>query len=199
MYSALVAATLKAIERGKGTKGLSLRSIARDAGCSHANVYHYSRGLDGLVWDAYCISLSDFAKRCEASIDSALRGENVGAAFARAAIAYAHEHEGLYRLLWLDSLPEPIPESALQSVIEHSGSYANRIKAALGGSNSDADQAAGFLMAYVMGEIAMILAGRIMEGPEEAAARAIKGAGALWEMISERFAAGIGIDRAETP
>ncbi len=32
---------------------LCLRAIRRDAACSRADDYHYSRGLDGLVWEAY--------------------------------------------------------------------------------------------------------------------------------------------------
>ncbi len=184
MYESLVSSTLTAIAAGKGTKGLSLRAIARDAGCSHANVYHYSKGLDGLVWEAYSRALADFSRRCEERMAKPALSENIGSAFARAACDYALRNEGLYRLLWLDSLPKPVPITAIQTVATYSGAYVDKIKAVLG--SADAERSACFLMAFVMGEIAMILAGRIMEGPEAAAARAVEGAGALWEMILRR-------------
>jgi hypothetical protein len=113
-------------------------------------------------------------------------GENPGAAFAAAAAAYALEHEGLYRLLWLEALPGPPPEEALAAVARHSGAYARRIAALAeaAGTAVPGERAAGFLMAYTLGEISALLAGRIFASPDRAAAELAAGAGALWELIA---------------
>ncbi|MCX7023648.1 MAG: hypothetical protein NT080_03400 [Spirochaetes bacterium] len=46
-------------------RGATLRSIAREAGCSHMNAYHYVDGLGGLLWLAYAEAFSLFQAACE--------------------------------------------------------------------------------------------------------------------------------------
>jgi AcrR family transcriptional regulator len=186
IYDNLTRETLSAIELNKGTKNLSLRAIARKAGCSHANVYHYTNGLDGLLWAAYQSALKDFADCCRKGLDPAGDGFNAGSGLARAVCGFALDHEGLYRLLWLDSLPQPVPDPVMEMVKYQSREYVRWITGLLHKNGYEAERDAGFLFSFLQGEISSLLAGRLLESPEMAVEHIETSAGELWNILSKR-------------
>jgi AcrR family transcriptional regulator len=171
----LIAATLSAIEENKGCKAVSLRGIAKAAGCSHVNVYHYADGLDGLFWLAYVEALRDFTAQALAGVALRDGDRNFGQAAASGIVAFALEHEGLYRLLWFEDLSGEPPEAVRADIALASAAYRAEVAKALaeeGGAKDAlaADQAADYFFAYLQGELSLLINGRL--GPDRGVARA---------------------------
>jgi AcrR family transcriptional regulator len=171
----LIAATLAAIEENKGCKGISLRGIAKAAGCSHVNAYHYAEGLDGLFWLAYAEALRSFTARALSGVAERLPGRNFGEAAAGGIAAFALEREGLYRLLWFEDLSGEPPEAVRADIALASAAYRAEVAKALAeeGGGKDAlaaDQAADYFFAYLQGELSLLINGRL--GPDRGVARA---------------------------
>jgi len=173
MKARLTEATIQAIETHRGVTGVSLRGIAKDAGCSHVNVYHHADGLLGLFWLAYVEVLEAFSSACLQGVTSRSRGENFGAALARAMVSFALEREGLYRLLWFEDLQaEPQGEAIavigkVQSAFSKSAFQAFREDGLDAEDYVLADRLSMFF-AYLQGELAVLINGRA--GPDKATA-----------------------------
>ncbi|HAE22914.1 MAG TPA: hypothetical protein DCG47_11395 [Spirochaetaceae bacterium] len=171
----LVDATLAAIEENKGCKGVSLRGIAKAAGCSHVNAYHYADGLDGLYWLAYIEALRAFTAQALAGVAAPLPGRNFGEAAAGGIVAFALEHEGLYRLIWFEDLSGEPPEAVRADIALASAAYRAEVAKALSeeGAGTDslaADEAADYFFAYLQGELSLLINGRL--GPDRGVATA---------------------------
>ncbi len=171
----LIAATLAAIEENKGCKGVSLRGIAKAAGCSHVNAYHYAEGLDGLFWLAYAEALRAFTARALFGVKDRAPGRNFGEAVAGGIAAFALDREGLYRLLWFEDLSGEPPEAVRADIALASAAYRAEVAKALSeeGGGKDAlaaDQAADYFFAYLQGELSLLINGRL--GPDRGVARA---------------------------
>jgi len=174
MKDRLTAATIRAVEERKGVQGLSLRAIAKDAGCSHVNVYHHAqRGLPDLLWLAFTVGLEDFTLACSERTSGRTAGENLGEAMARAIAEFALAHEGMYRLLWFEAL-DGKPEGEALAAIERSKAT---FREAARGSVNDVVEELDILFAYLQGEVALMINGR--SGPD---------AKAVSDMIAARAA-----------
>ncbi len=191
MKDRLTLATLRAIEEHKGVQGLSLRGIAKEAGCSHVNVYHYAPlGLGDLLWLAYTVAIEEYARSCFARAADRLPGENYGEALARGMIAFATEREGLYRLLWFDALEGEPSGEALAAIGRAQASFleltASELAAeGLHGGLAEFGDRLEVLFAYLQGEVALLINGR--SGPDKAsAAEAIAArSGRTWRILIE--------------
>lgn len=191
MKDRLLAATIRAIEQHKGVQGLSLRGIAKEAGCSHVNAYHYApRGLADLLWLAYTIGIEDYARDCFARAVGRKPGENYGEALARGMIAFAGEREGLYRLLWFDALEGEPTGDALAAIGRAQASFLELTAAELAaeglpGGLAEFGDRLEVLFAYLQGEVALLINGR--SGPDKAsAAEAIAArSGRTWRILIE--------------
>lgn len=191
MKERLTRATLRAVSDNKGVQGLSLRGIAKDAGCSHVNVYHHApRGLADLLWLAYTVAIEEYARSCFARVAGRLPGENYGEALARGMTAFATESEGLYRLLWFDSLEGEPTEEALAAIGRAQASFLETTAAELSAAGLQGGlEAFGasleILFAYLQGEIALLINGR--SGPDRtSAAEAIAArSGRTWRILIE--------------
>ncbi len=184
----LIAATLAAIEENKGCKGVSLRGIAKAAGCSHVNAYHYADGLDGLFWLAYVEALRAFTGQALSGVAERLPGRNFGEAAAGGIAAFALEREGLYRLLWFEDLSGEPPEAVRADIALASAAYRAEAAKALaeeGGAKDAlaADQAADYFFAYLQGELSLLINGRL--GPDRGVARAevLARCGTVWTIL----------------
>ena len=170
MKDRLTAATIRAIEERKGVQGLSLRGIAKDAGCSHVNVYHHApRGLPDLLWLAFTVGLEAFTKACSDRTSRRAEGENLGEAMARAFCEFAVAREGMYRLLWFEAL-EGQPGGEAAAAIERSKESYRKAADAMAAEGASVDQFAeelDILFAYLQGEVALMINGR--SGPDAAA------------------------------
>src|SRR5207245_9096295 len=102
-HGALRDALLKAAERvleREGLAGLTLRAVAREAGVSHAAPTHHFGDLTGLASELAAIGFRQFnqamAESCAADTPFPARG----LARARAYVAYAQAHPGMYGLMF---------------------------------------------------------------------------------------------------
>ncbi|MBU0927266.1 MAG: TetR/AcrR family transcriptional regulator [Spirochaetes bacterium] len=180
MKDRLTRATIRAIEERRGVSGLSLRGIAKEAGCSHVNVYHHADGLVGLFWLAYVEALEAFSDACQRGISERGRGESFGSALARAMVAFALEREGLYRLLWFEDLRTEPRGEALETIAKTQKLFAATAFEAFRAEGLNAEEHVlsdrlQMLFALLQGEVAMLINGRA--GSDRAAAG---------ELVSER-------------
>ena len=102
-HGALRDALLKAAERvleRDGLSGLTLRAVAREAGVSHAAPTHHFGDLTGLVSELAAIGFRQFNAAMVAAGASAGAPPEKAMARARAYVAYAQAHPGMYGLMF---------------------------------------------------------------------------------------------------
>src|SRR6185436_14554936 len=94
LRDALLQAAEKVLERD-GLPGLTLRAVAREAGVSHAAPTHHFGDLTGLLSELAAIGYRQFN---EAMVAANTTGsvEQKGLASAKAYVAFAQAHPGLY-------------------------------------------------------------------------------------------------------
>jgi AcrR family transcriptional regulator len=99
LRDALLQAAERVLERD-GLAGLTLRAVAREAGVSHAAPTHHFGDLSGLVSELAAIGFRQFnaamAESCAPDTPFPARG----LARARAYVAYAQAHPGMYGLMF---------------------------------------------------------------------------------------------------
>ncbi len=188
MKARLTTATIQAIEAHRGVSGVSLRSIARDAGCSHVNVYHYADGLTGLFWLAYIEALGAFAETCFLGVSNRKHGENFGAALARSMVTFALEREGLYRLLWFEDLHAHPQGEALVAISTSQARFSEAAFEAFRADSLDAEDYVladrlSMLFAYLQGEIAVLINGRAGDNKEAAGELVSERAERMWNLL----------------
>lgn len=190
----LVAATIAAIEENKGLRGVSLRGVAKAAGCSHVNVYHYAEGLSGLLWLAYAEALRRFTQSALAELRARKPDADFGEATAAGIIRFAKRHEGLYRLMWFEDLHSQPPESVWADIVKASSTYREEVARALdaaepwsrdgGGRRLGPAEAADLFFAYLQGEISLLLNGRLGPDPDAAEREVLSRCRMLWTILA---------------
>ncbi len=188
MKARLTAATLHAIETHRGVTDVSLRGIAKDAGCSHVNVYHHADGLVGLFWLAYVEALEAFSTACFQAVSSRSRGEKFGAALARAMVAFALEREGLYRLLWFEDLQTEPQGEANAAIDRVQAAFANSAFQAFREDGLDAEDYVladrlSMFFAYLQGELAVLINGRAGSDKTVAGDLVYERAERMWKLL----------------
>ena len=98
LRDALLQAAEKVLERD-GLPGLTLRAVAREAGVSHAAPTHHFGDLTGLVSELAAIGYRQFSAAMTAGKASGTLQEQ-GLAAARAYVAFAQAHPGMYGLMF---------------------------------------------------------------------------------------------------
>jgi AcrR family transcriptional regulator len=99
LHEALLKAAETVLERD-GLSGLTLRAVAREAGVSHAAPTHHFGDLTGLVSELAAIGFRQFnAAMAAASAEGTLPIEKAMAR-AKAYVAYAQAHPGMYGLMF---------------------------------------------------------------------------------------------------
>ncbi|VIO76955.1 TetR/AcrR family transcriptional regulator [Bradyrhizobium ivorense] len=99
LHEALLKAAEQVLERD-GLPGLTLRAVAREAGVSHAAPTHHFGDLTGLVSELAAIGFRQFGVAMAAADASAATPSEKGVASARAYVAYAEAHPGMYGLMF---------------------------------------------------------------------------------------------------
>ncbi|WP_027526290.1 TetR/AcrR family transcriptional regulator [Bradyrhizobium sp. Ec3.3] len=102
-HGALREALLKAAERvleRDGLAGLTLRAVAREAGVSHAAPTHHFGDLTGLVSELAAVGFRRFNAAMIAARASETHPLMRGMANAKAYVAYAQMHPGMYSLMF---------------------------------------------------------------------------------------------------
>ena len=100
LRDALLEAAERVLERD-GLSGLTLRAVAREAGVSHAAPTHHFRDLTGLVSELAAIGFRQF-NAAMAAAGAAADASPIERAVARAKayVAYAQAHPGMYGLMF---------------------------------------------------------------------------------------------------
>lgn len=102
-HGALREALLKAAERileRDGLAGLTLRAVAREAGVSHAAPTHHFGDLTGLISELAAIGFRNFNAAMIVARNSETHPLMKGLANAKAYVAYARAHPGMYSLMF---------------------------------------------------------------------------------------------------
>src|SRR4051812_43616591 len=98
LRDALLEAAERVLERD-GLSGLTLRALAREAGVSHAAPTHHFGDLTGLVSELAAIGYRKFGAAMMAANASGTL-EQKGLASAKAYVAFAQAHPGMYGLMF---------------------------------------------------------------------------------------------------
>src|SRR4029453_990303 len=98
LRDALLKAAERVLERD-GLPGLTLRAVAREAGVSHAAPTHHFGDLTGLVSELAAIGYRQFSAAMMAGRASGTLQEQ-GLAAAKAYVAFAQAHPGMYGLMF---------------------------------------------------------------------------------------------------
>ncbi len=146
--------TLEMIQKEEGITGLNLRSIAKELNCSHQNFYNYFKDFNDLLWNATAEAILILSR-------TIFVGKTIESLVSNY-IDFAFENRGLYKLIWYETIKSEMPEEikdlmnipAIKSmeIIQNSftreevETYKNTISVSV---------------AYVHGELAMALNGRI--------------------------------------
>ncbi|MBV8927127.1 MAG: WHG domain-containing protein [Bradyrhizobium sp.] len=99
LRDALLQAAERVLERD-GLAGLTLRAVAREAGVSHAAPTHHFRDLSGLVSELAAIGFRQFNAAMAAAGAPDAPHPARGMARAKAYVAYAQAHPGMYGLMF---------------------------------------------------------------------------------------------------
>jgi AcrR family transcriptional regulator len=99
LRDALLEAAERVLERD-GLAGLTLRAMAREAGVSHAAPTHHFGDLTGLVSDLAAIGFRQFNAAMAAAGSIGGSGLEKAMARAKAYVAYAQAHPGMYGLMF---------------------------------------------------------------------------------------------------
>src|SRR5260221_7877562 len=118
LHDALLQAAERVVERD-GLAGLTLRAVAREAGVSHAAPTHHFGDLTGLLSELAAIGFRMFNVAMAAARDSETHPLMKAMANAKAYVAYAQAHPGMYSLMFrnerLDMTRPSVHEAATAS------------------------------------------------------------------------------------
>jgi AcrR family transcriptional regulator len=171
-HGALNEALLKAAERvleRDGLQGLTLRAVAREAGVSHAAPTHHFGDLTGLVSELAAIGFRQFNAAMAAA--RAVPGSMLEKAMAtaKAYVAYARAHPGMYGLMFrterLDMTRPSLHEAAHASFAGLAGSIGASRHEQIAAEALSLDQAAAIARAWslVHGFTTLLLYGRLTD------------------------------------
>src|SRR5258707_2594785 len=99
LHDALLKAAERVLERD-GLAGLTLRAVAREAGVSHAAPTHHFGDLTGLISELAAIGFRMFNAAMNAAGNSETHPMMKGLASAKAYVAYAQAHPGMYGVMF---------------------------------------------------------------------------------------------------
>ena len=99
LHGALLEAAERVLERD-GLAGLTLRAVAREAGVSHAAPTHHFGDLTGLVSELAAIGFRQFNAAMAAAGATGASPMEKALARAKAYVAYAQAHPGMYGLMF---------------------------------------------------------------------------------------------------
>jgi AcrR family transcriptional regulator len=99
LHEALLEAAERVLERD-GLQGLTLRAVAREAGVSHAAPTHHFGDLTGLVSELAAIGFRQFNQAMVIAGGAGTLPMEKALARAKAYVAYAQAHPGMYGLMF---------------------------------------------------------------------------------------------------
>jgi AcrR family transcriptional regulator len=168
LRDALLAAAERVMERD-GLAGLTLRAVAREAGVSHAAPTHHFGDLTGLVSELAAIGFRQFNAAMAAACAPDTSFPARALARAKAYVAYAQAHPGMYGLMFrterLDYERPSLHEAAEASFAGLAGAIAASRHEQISEGALTLDQAAAIARAWstVHGFTMLLLDGRLSD------------------------------------
>ena len=168
LRDALLGAAERVLERD-GLSGLTLRAVAREAGVSHAAPTHHFGDLTGLVSELAAIGFRQFNVAMVAAGAAAASPVEKAMARARAYVAYAQAHPGMYGLMFraerLDMTRPSLCEAAHASFAGLAGAIGASRQEQISETALSLDQAAAIARAWslVHGFTMLLLDGRLSD------------------------------------
>lgn len=168
LHEALLKAAEALLERD-GLSGLTLRAVAREAGVSHAAPTHHFGDLTGLVSELAAIGFRQFNDAMIAAGASGATAMEKGLARAKAYVAYAQAHPGMYGLMFrterLDMSRPSLHEAANTSFAGLAGSIGESRHEQIQERALSLEQAAAIVRAWslVHGFTMLLLDGRLTD------------------------------------
>jgi AcrR family transcriptional regulator len=168
LHEALLTAAEKVLERD-GLQGLTLRAVAREAGVSHAAPTHHFGDLTGLLSELAAIGFRQFNAAMAAADSSGPSPLDKAMARAKAYVAYARAHPGMYGLMFrterLDMTRPSLHEAASAAFAGLAGSIGASRHEQISAEALSLDQAAAIARAWslVHGFTMLLLDGRLRD------------------------------------
>jgi AcrR family transcriptional regulator len=168
LHEALLTAAEQVLERD-GLQGLTLRAVAREAGVSHAAPSHHFGDLTGLVSELAAIGFRQFNAAMAAADSSGPTLLDKAMARAKAYVAYARAHPGMYGLMFrterLDMSRPSLHEAANASFAGLAGAIGASRHEQIAAEALSLDQAAAIARAWSMvhGFTMLLLDGRLTD------------------------------------
>ena len=171
LRDALLQAAERVLERD-GLAGLTLRAVAREAGVSHAAPTHHFGDLTGLLSELAAIGYRMFNAAMVAANNSETHPLMKGMASAKAYVAFAQAHPGMYGLMFrnerLDMTRPSLHEAATASFAGLARGVGAGRQEKISGEDLEAlslDQAAAIARAWslVHGFTMLLLDGRLKD------------------------------------
>jgi len=168
LRDALLEAAERVLERD-GLSGLTLRAVAREAGVSHAAPAHHFGDLTGLVSELAAIGFRQFNTAMAAAGAAAATPLEKAMARAKAYVAYAQAHPGMYGLMFrterLDMTRPSLCEAANASFEGLAGAIGANRQEPISGAALPLEQAAAIARAWslVHGFTTLLLDGRLSD------------------------------------
>jgi len=168
LRDALLQAAERVLERD-GLAGLTLRAVAREAGVSHAAPTHHFGDLTGLVSELAAIGFRQFNVAMAAAATLGMTLMERAMARAKAYVAYAQAHPGMYGLMFrterLDMTRPSLHEAAEASFAGLAGAIAANRQEQISEGALTLDQAAAIARAWstVHGFTMLLLDGRLSD------------------------------------
>jgi AcrR family transcriptional regulator len=168
LHEALLKAAEKVLERD-GLPGLTLRAVAREAGVSHAAPTHHFGDLTGLVSELAAIGFRQFNAAMAAADSIGTSALLRAMARAKAYVAYARAHPGMYGLMFrterLDMTRPSLHEAASASFAGLAGAIGASRHEHIAAEALSLDRAAAIARAWslVHGFTMLLLDGRLTD------------------------------------
>ncbi|MEA2940072.1 MAG: hypothetical protein QOD09_601 [Bradyrhizobium sp.] len=168
LHQALLKAAERVLERD-GLQGLTLRAVAREAGVSHAAPTHHFGDLTGLVSELAAIGFRQFNAAMAAADSSGPSPLDKAMARAKAYVAYARAHPGMYGLMFrterLDMSRPSLHEAASASFAGLAGAIGASRAEQISAEALSLEQAAAIARAWslVHGYTMLLLDGRLAD------------------------------------
>ena len=168
LHDALLKAAETVLERD-GPAGLTLRAAAREAGVSHAAPTHHFGDLSGLLSELAAIGFRQFNAAMAAADSSGPSPLDRAMARAKAYVAYARAHPGMYGLMFrterLDMTRPSLHEAASASFAGLAGAIGASRHEQIAAEALSLDQAAAIVRAWslVHGFTMLLLDGRLSD------------------------------------
>lgn len=185
----LIEITCAMIDNSGGSGGINMRSLAREAGCAHTNIYNYFSSFHELLYVAMLRTMEKLVLFTQEQVGGRPNSAEDFPKFIQAQIDFARKHSGLYRFMWLETLTGDVPENIKEFARVLKNRFAELVYISAGGklTHDEALEASMILHGYLHGDICKMISGRDMDMKTDAFRDIImKNVERLLKMLTEK-------------